>query len=87
MLCTLALIWMWFCGAYMVWEKVRAGGAAPDPAGYGYSPDLLQFYNEHPELHTVAYVLCQLLTIIPWPIVMTIGIIRQVHLKIRPLNN
>lgn len=82
---TCIALWLWFVGAYMMWEDVRdKADTRPDPTGYFFDPKAQAFHDSHPELHQAIYVLTQLLIVVGWPVAMTLGIIRIIHLKIRP---
>ena len=83
---TYVALWLWFMGAYMMWETIRdKTDTRPDPYGYFFDPDAQAFHDAHPELHKLLYVICQVFVVVTWPLAMTLGIVRLIHLKIRPL--
>lgn len=66
------LLWMWFVGAFMVWEEARDNvSTRPDPRFPFYSEEARDFHDAHPELHSTMYVAIQLVTVVFWPIVMS----------------
>lgn len=82
---TYIALWLWFVGAYMMWEDIRDDtDTRPDPRGYFFDPKAQAFHDTHPKLHSLMYVMAQILMIAGWPLAMTLGIVRQIHVKIRP---
>jgi hypothetical protein len=77
-------LWLWFVGAYMMWEDIRdTTDTRPSPQGYFFDPAAQAFHDSHPELHRLMYVLVQVSMVVGWPIAMTMGIIHQIRIKIR----
>jgi hypothetical protein len=77
------LLWVWFCGAYQMWEEVRDQPPGPDPGGAFYSPDLAKFYKAHPELHGPQYLIVNVSVVILWPLVMMVGILHAAYGALR----
>lgn len=75
---TLVALTLWFLGAYMMWEEVRDHPSGPDPRGWFYSDEIKVFYDTHPRLHALQYVLVNVGAAVLWPIVMALGIAHQI---------